>query len=236
MAFPNILKALETYLGASDFLTSMVPSYAQLVEPLQNRKLALLAEGRQAGRAVTGNHGKRQAYTRLTPFEPTKKEMQSFEELQYAPCNELGLSHMDPGRQLFLQIDGLLERDFGVMMYHLKDGRDWTKGEAIPATAINPVIFLSHCLTKAELDYCLLELEVACLFWACKRLRILLHSSNLPIIVFTGSLVDIRHLQSEQPQHELHGSRQPLACQHFNLPQRVSSRDLLCAGQTQYSA
>jgi hypothetical protein len=46
LEFPAILKALETYLGASSFLRSMILYYAQIADPLQHRKIAMFAEGR----------------------------------------------------------------------------------------------------------------------------------------------------------------------------------------------
>ncbi len=163
----------------------MIPYYAQIAEPLQRRKIALLAQGRQTGRITTGNHNQRLAYTRGTHFEPTEEEKAAFRELQNVLCTKLSLHHVDPDKPLFLQIDGSLERGFGVMAFHLKDDYIWQKGTPIPATALEPVMFLSRCLTKPELRYGPSELEVACLVWACKRLRTMLHSSNHPIIVLT---------------------------------------------------
>ncbi len=186
LEFPATLKALETYLGASGFLRSMIPYYAQIADPLQRRKTAMLAEGRQKGRIVNGNLSKRLAYTNSARLlDPTPAELASFQELQKTICEKLMLYHPNPDKQLFLQIDGSLERGFGIMVYHLKDGFEWKHGKTIPATEIEPVMFLSRCLTKAELRYGSSELEVACLVWACKRLRTLLHSSNKRVVVLT---------------------------------------------------
>jgi hypothetical protein len=71
------------------------------------------------------------------------------------------------------------------MVYHLKDGFEWKYGKTIPTTEIEPIIFLNRCFTKVELRYGFLELEVACLVWAYKRLYTLLHSSNKRIVVLT---------------------------------------------------
>lgn len=46
-------------------------------------------------------------------------------------------------------------------------------------------MFLSRCLTKAELAYGPSELEVACLVWAVKRLRTMIHSSIPAVNVLT---------------------------------------------------
>jgi hypothetical protein len=81
LAFPANLKALEQYIGASGFLRHLIPYYAKLIEPLQHRKTALLAQGRKDGRIETGNPGKRAAYCSRTTFEPTAAEKASFEAI-----------------------------------------------------------------------------------------------------------------------------------------------------------
>jgi len=185
MKFPETLKQLETYLGATGFLRNLIPYYAQISEPLQKRKTAMLAQGRAVGRVVPGNPGKRQAYTRSARIDPSPQELASFEELQRIICEKLMTHHPNPDKQLFLQLDGSIQRGFGVMVYHLKDGCKWEPGRTIPSTDIEPVMFLSRCLTQAELKYGSSELEVACLVWACKRLRTMLHSNRHRIIVLT---------------------------------------------------
>lgn len=186
LSFPRNLKALETYLGSTGFIRMMVPYYAQISGPLQQRKVDLLAKGREAGKLVTGNMGKRAAYTSQTTFEPSPEELKSFEDLQEFVTNQLRLYHHCPDRRLFLQIDGSLERGFGVMLFHLKREYEWKKGQSdIPATAIEPVMFLSRCLTSAELNYGPSELEVACLVWATKRLRTTILNNRQPVVVLT---------------------------------------------------
>jgi hypothetical protein len=181
LEFPTQLKALETYLGATGFLRHLIPYYAQLAEPLQNRKTALLAKGRKEGRIVNGNHGKRQAYTKATQYDPTPAEQQSFQELQALICQQMSLVHFDPNKDLFLQIDGSIARGFGVMVFHTQSNYTWEPGSVIPSTVIQPIMFLSRCLTNAELRYGPSELEVACLVWAAKKLRTMIQSSNLPV-------------------------------------------------------
>lgn len=66
LEFPNTLKALEQYIGMSGFLRHLIPYYAKIVEPLQQRKVALLAAGRKAGKVVTGNSAGRAAYCKRT--------------------------------------------------------------------------------------------------------------------------------------------------------------------------
>ncbi len=71
------------------------------------------------------------------------------------------------------------------MAYHLVDGYNWVPGSIIPSNKILPVMFLSRCLEKAELGYGPSEQEVACLVWAVKKLRTMIHSSCQPVVVLT---------------------------------------------------
>lgn len=184
--FPRNLKALEQYIGSTGFLRHLIPYYAQLVEPLQKRKVALLAEGRKDGRLAIGNPNKRAAFCRNTSFTPTAAETESFNALQENICSEPTiLIHFNPDRQLFLQVDGSLERGFGVMLFHVKHGYTWKEGDTIPANQVQPIMFLSKCLTSAETRYGPSELEVACLAWAVKRLHTIIHSANKTVIVLT---------------------------------------------------
>lgn len=185
MVFPSTLKALETYLGSTGFLRTMIPYYAKLSEPLQRRKVQLLAAGRKSGNVVNGQPGKRQAYASRTKIEPTPEELQAFNDIQRFVTEELRLYHHDPAKQLFLQVDGSLERGFGVMVFHTAEDYVWTPGATIPAHVVKPIMFLSRCLTKAELNYGPSEMEVACLVWACKRLRPTIHSNSSPVVVLT---------------------------------------------------
>ncbi|EAQ84379.1 hypothetical protein CHGG_08393 [Chaetomium globosum CBS 148.51] len=187
LAFPKTLKALEQWIGATGFLRHLIPYYAQLLEPLQKRKTALLAQGRENGQLVSGNQGKRANYCAKTTFEPSEAERLSFDSIQKVICaeNPSILYHFDPDKPLFLQVDGCLERGCGVMVFHVQDGYEWKPGSVIPSKQVQPVMFLSRCLTKAELRYGPSEQEVACLVWAVKKLRTMIHSSRHPVNVLT---------------------------------------------------
>jgi len=86
-------------------------------------------------------------------------------------------------------------------MYHLKDGFEWKYGKIIFTTEIEPIMFFSCCLTKVELRYGSLELEIACLIWVYKRLHTLLHSNNKRVVIFidykaTYGIVNITSLNT----------------------------------------
>ena len=106
LEFPRQLASLEQYIGATGYIRHLIPYYSQLVEPLQERKVALLAQGRKEGRVVDNNLNKRKAYTRTTFYEPTEQERIAFKALQESIATGQMLLHLDPQRRLFLQVDG----------------------------------------------------------------------------------------------------------------------------------
>jgi hypothetical protein len=182
LQFPSTLRDLETYLGMTGFLRQFVPYYAKVVEPLQNRKTELLAKGRVLG-AIGA---KRKGFVRKTSWEPTEAERASFEASKGYLSDPKFLVHFDPDRVLFLKIDGSLERGFGAMIFHTKEGyvvpRDKSK---IAQTAVQPIMFLSKLLSPAEKNYHPTELEVACLVYTCRKLRVMIQSSKHPVQVLT---------------------------------------------------
>src|SRR6266566_1220483 len=125
----------------------------------------MFAKGYEERRVVIKNPVKRTAYISLVRFKPTLRELALFQKLQRVICEKLILYHLDSDRQLFLQIDGFIERGFGVMVYHLKRDFQWQLIKNVPVTAIELVMFFSCCLTKEELCYGSLELEVVCFVW-----------------------------------------------------------------------
>ena len=87
--------------------------------------------------------------------------------------------HFNPTRQLYIDIDASKERGFGAMIYHLKHG------DRARPTAIDPILFLSKCLTPAEARYWPTELEMAGVVWVIRKVHHMVRSSQLATIVWT---------------------------------------------------
>jgi hypothetical protein len=69
---------------------------------------------------VTG--AKRKGYVTRTKWEPNEKEIASFESIKAYLLDPRTLIHCDPVRQLYLKINALNERGFGILAFHLKEG------------------------------------------------------------------------------------------------------------------
>ncbi len=181
LKFPLTLKELETYLGLTGWLREKVPYYAQITEPLQNRKTNL-------SRTVStkGNVRKHQA-SQTSLEEPTAQEKRAFETLQAIYMAATFLHHFDPSRRLYIDVDSSKRYGFGAVVYHVEGdpvpGPD-TKAE-FPRHKIQPIMFLSKLLTAAERNYWPTELETAGLVWVVRKTRHLIESAAGTTVVFT---------------------------------------------------
>lgn len=179
LEFPKTLKTLETYLGMTEYLRHYIPFYAQIVEPLQNRKTSL-NKSLRARNLSTGGGARKKAVAILSIVAPAPSELDAFHHLQSIFARPKMLVHFDSTRQLFADIDASKEFGFGVMIYHSKSH----KLPPIPAS-VEPILFLSRMLTSAETRYWPTGLEVACLVWMVKKIRHMIEASDHPTIIYT---------------------------------------------------
>ena len=184
LKFPRTLKDLETYLGLTGWLRMYVPYYAQIVEPLQQRKTSMLRTAPQKGNA-------RKAFSKGARIDvPSQRELDAFNMLQDVFRKPTFLTHHDPKRQLYVDVDASKRFGFGAIVYHVKDKVDsqpQAKGAVndnsqypsqkdkdktgVRRSDIEPILFLSKCLIPAETRYWPTELEVAGLVWVVKRIK-----------------------------------------------------------------
>ena len=154
LEFPTTLKDLETYLGVTGYLRQYAPYYAQIAEPLQKRKIFLV----KGLRGIKSNARKREASrTGLTGVTPA--ELDAFHQLQTKYSRPTILTHHDPKRRLYVDLDTSKARGFGAMAYHYK-GEAQTNDPPRKST-IEPILFLGKLLNDAEKRYWPTELEVA---------------------------------------------------------------------------
>ena len=158
--FPHNLKMLESYLGFTNWLRDYIPYYAQKVKPLQRRKTLLLQSTPTAKRRARRNYA-----ARALVEMPSTAEQAAFETIQEEFKRHTFLTYFNPERQLYINIDASKERGFGAMVYHLKSG-----DKAWP-TAIEPILFLSKCLSPAKSRYWPTELEMAGVVWTVRKVR-----------------------------------------------------------------
>ncbi|KAH6603966.1 hypothetical protein Trco_007412 [Trichoderma cornu-damae] len=153
---PTNLADLETYLGMATFLRRFIFRFQHKAAPLEKRKTELLAQLRKDGQQTT-NINKKARHFKLQKmmFEPSAAEREAFAILQEQLTTDLQLHHHDPARPTFFKLDAS-GRGMGLRL-----------------------------LTPAETRYKPTELEVACLVWACRKLRTLVQSCQQPVKILT---------------------------------------------------
>ena len=174
LSFPRTLRDLEVFLGLTGWLRSSIPRYAQLAQPLQQRKTLLTKNLVSKGTA-------RKRQSASTFYDPTVAEIQSFQNLKQAFAKPSFLVHFDPDRQLLIDLDASKAWGFAAMVYHVK--KDVAEGFA--RTDVQPILFLSKMLNQAELNYWPTELEVAGLVWVVRKVRHMIESTKNPTIIYT---------------------------------------------------
>ncbi|CAI6082148.1 unnamed protein product [Clonostachys chloroleuca] len=184
-SFPSSLKALETYIGATGWIRSFIPLYAQKMEVLHRRKTALLAQGQADG--ATATRAKRKRFAARTKVEDDSEARGAFELMQQnlVDCLKLKLVHPDDNRQLFVKLDAS-KRGFGVTLFY-HDGNFDPKNPvgSLDKSRIQYLGFWSKLLSQAERNYWPTELEVAALVWVATKNMSIFHGAKNRIIVLT---------------------------------------------------
>ena len=174
LAFPQLLKDLEMYLGLTGYLRQYIPYYAQVTKPLQEHKTLL---GRSVN--VAGNtHKKVVARTYVTT--PTDRELNACYHLQQLFSCPSILAHYDPTQQLYIDLNASKAFNFGVVIYCSKNGESPLK-----KTSMKQVLFLSRLLTDAETCYWPTKLEIPGLVWTIKKVRHMVELEKNSTIVYT---------------------------------------------------
>ncbi|KAI1002218.1 hypothetical protein K3495_g5988 [Podosphaera aphanis] len=180
LVFPHTLKELESYLGMTGYLRQYIPQYAIISAPLQLRKTELLKNSPLSGHS-------RKNFTKSTLLQhPTEAEIASFEAIQTVLSKPRYLTHFDPNRQLYIDIDASPD-GIGAITYHLENnlGRKECDQVKDSQMKIRPIMFLSRLLNKAEQNYWPTEMEMAAMVWVVRKCRHLIESAKVPTIIYT---------------------------------------------------
>ena len=111
--------------------------------------------------------------------QPLEIEQMAFDRIQSEFQRHTFLTHFDPKRQLYINIDASKERRFGAKAYHLKNG------DRAKPTTIDPILFLSKCLSPAQTRYWPTELEMARVVWTIQKVHYMVQTAQLPTIIWT---------------------------------------------------
>lgn len=137
---------------------------------------------RSLSKGIEGNARKKEAArTGLTGITPA--ELNAFHQLQTIYSRPTILTHHDPKRRLYVDLDASKARGFGAMAYHCKD--ESQTNDPPRKSTIEPILFLSKLLNDAEKNYWPTELEVAGLVWTIRKIRHMVESAEQPTRIYT---------------------------------------------------
>ncbi|KAF2971329.1 hypothetical protein GQX73_g2213 [Xylaria multiplex] len=204
LLFPTSLKDLETFLGMTGYMKSNVPRYAEVIQPLEDRKTAMLRKNPHKG----SSKKRRACWASTVPIDtPTKSEKRSFNAVKAALTKHTILYFFSPNRILCIDFD-VSRKGIGVSVYHIaeetipkisklknssdapKDSPDTSNtGTTLttypPRTAIQPIAFLSCTLKPAEKEYWPTKMEVLGFVWALRKTRHWINVAQAGVYIFT---------------------------------------------------
>ena len=146
LTFLKTLKQLETYFDKTKYLRQYVTYYAQKTQALQERKTRLLKKASIKNKS-------RQHHSRNTAIDDSfETEIDLFNQLQFAFNRLIFLVHFDKTRTLYIDVDASKERDFEIMMYHVKTEREIIATSS-KQNEVQFIMFLSKVLSFVESKY-----------------------------------------------------------------------------------
>ena len=121
LAFPQLLKGLELYLGLTGYLRQYIPYYAQVTKPLQERKTLL-------GKSVdVGGNAHKKVMAKTYIIMPTNRKHNASHHLQQLFSHSSILVHYNPAQQLYIDFNISKAFGFGAIVYHNKNDDSFSK-------------------------------------------------------------------------------------------------------------
>ena len=145
LAFLYILIDLKLYLRLIKYLRIYISYYAQKTDALQKRKMFLLCL------SSSNKDRQKKIFNQRTVLENFINEKFNSYRLLQKVFNKINFFiHFNRDRVLYIDINTLKQRDFDVMIYHLKVDVDLKKFRVID---IEFILFLNWLLNIAEFKY-----------------------------------------------------------------------------------
>ena len=172
------LKHLKMYFDKTKYFRQYVTYYAQKTKLLQDRKTHLLQN--ESIKNTT-----RKCHARNIIFdESTFIEINLFQQLQNNLNKSTFLIHFDKIKRLYINIDVSQERNYEVMIYHVK--KDMKKrNQLFIKNNILLIMFLNKVLSKTKTKYWFTKFEMIALVWTMRKLCLMIFSSNHSIVIYT---------------------------------------------------
>lgn len=193
LSYSSTLSNLKHYLDLTEYLQSSVHMYAQLTSSLQKLKTRLLKNAffkENVRKAFSSKY-------RLSSSSQAKKA--SFDSLQEAFSNLSILVHHNSADELWIDLNASHDFDFDVQMFHVKlDYKSNTFKKWSSKSVVKFILFLSRTLTAAERNYWSTKLEIVDFVWTIKKLRHIMKSFKLSVMMQTNHSTILNLMKQRQ--------------------------------------
>ena len=152
LKFSHTLKNFEGYLSFIGWLRNYIAWYAQKSNSLQKRKTMLLRNF-----SFSKSRQRKVYFASIVLQQSFAFELKFYRQLQKTFNKASLLIHHDFTRVIYIDVDAFKRRDFGVIIYHLKNDAN---SNQFKRTDIEFIMFLSRMLTFAEKRYWFIEFEI----------------------------------------------------------------------------
>lgn len=162
-----------------EWLRDYIFYYAQKSDSLNQRKTILLRE------ELSQSNVKKNFNLKTLLENLSQEKMNSYDQLQEDFSQFSWLTHYNPSKTLFANIDAS-KKEIEVMMYHLKKDNATPPLKSSGKKEVDLILFLSKMLTGAESRYWPTELEMTVLVWTVRRIAHVIRLSKHSTIIYTN--------------------------------------------------
>ena len=182
LKFLYTLKNLKNYLNLIDWLRNYIAWYVQKLDSLQRRKILLL-------RSFSANKKRqRKIYSVKTVMKKFFAiELNFYRQLQKVFSKVKLLVHHDFTRITYVNVDAFKQRNFDVVIYHLKSDANFNN---FKIDEIEFIMFFSRMLIFVEKRYWFTKLKMIDLVWVVRRARHFIKAFKYVIVVFTNHAIN----------------------------------------------
>lgn len=130
---------------------------------------------------------------KLVPSTP--QELTCFKSIQFALSQPSILVHYNPEIIIWIDLDISKKFDFGVIIFYTASNKALSEWHWPSTILVKLIFFLWRLLILAKKNYWSTKLEITGFVWVVKKVRYIIESSKLDIIIQTDYLVILNILQ-----------------------------------------
>ena len=176
--FSKIFRILKTYFDFIEYFREYVFFYADVFKSLQVKKIELFKST-----LIVDNVRKFYA-SRIRLNNSTSLKKKVFKIFQFLLFELSYFIHHDFSRQLFVDLNFSKKFEINAFVYYVKVDAKWNESKYSSRKFLKLIFFLNRLLTFVETRYWFIEFELAELIWIFKKIRHMIESSSIFIVIY----------------------------------------------------